>query len=113
MQELIYHITTRNNWRTAQDLEIYRDKSLDLEGFIHCSTAGQVVEVANRFYRGEKSLVLLCIDTDRVEPSIVFENLEGGDELYPHVYGPIALDAVIRVAEFRWTDQGFRFPSDA
>ncbi len=51
-------------------------------------------------FRGQKGLVLLCIDTDKVSAEIRYENLEGGQELFPHIYGEINTDAVVQVAEF-------------
>ena len=71
-----------------------------VEGFVHCSRLDQVVKVADIRFRGQKGLVLLCIDTDKVTAEIRYENLEGGRELFPHIYGEINTDAVVQVAEF-------------
>ena len=72
-----------------------------MDGFVHCSTEDQVVNVADTRFRGQKGLVLLCIDTDKVTAEIRYENLEGGQELFPHIYGEINTDAVVQVAEFK------------
>ena len=48
----------------------------------------------------QQGLVLLCVDTDKVAAEIRYENLEGGRELFPHIYGEINTDAVVQVAEF-------------
>ena len=53
--------------------------SLPPEGFIHCSTPEQVIQVANARFRGRTDLLLLTIDTDKVGPEIRYENLEGGE----------------------------------
>lgn len=102
----IYHITTTVEWEQAQQLGHYRADSLRLEGFVHCSEAHQVVRVANFIFRGVQGLVLLHVDTDRLRARLVYENLDGGDELFPHVYGPIALEAVSRVTPFEPGDDG-------
>lgn len=102
----IYHITSRAEWDTAQASGSYRAPSLEKEGFIHCSTAKQVVPVANAFYRGQSGLVLLCIDPDRVEPDVRFEppvhpqtgQLEPEKpDLFPHIYGALNIGAVVDV----------------
>ncbi len=95
----ILHITTAAQWAAAQQAGAYRGDTLDSEGFIHCSTPAQVVEVANARFQGTPDLVLLAIDPDRVGPEIRWEVAENG-QLYPHIYGPLNADAVTRVHEF-------------
>ena len=104
---LIYHLVPRALWERGP--AEYRPDSLDAEGFIHCSNAGQVAWAANRFYSAESDLLVLQIDTTRLSSPLRDET--GGDagELFPHVYGPINGEAVVAVrsmgrdAEGRWT----------
>ena len=86
---IIYHITTHSDWERARATGSYAADSLSTEGFIHCSTAQQVIATANRIFKGRRDLVLLCVDTSRVKPEIRHENLEGGTNLFPHVYGAL------------------------
>ena len=95
---LIFHITPAADWDEAKRRGAYAADSLSSEGFIHCSDRHQVIEVANRLFRGRRDLLLLTIDRERLSPDVRYENLEGGSELYPHVYGAIAVDAVVDVA---------------
>ena len=74
----------------------YSGDTLQSEGFIHCSTAEQVLSVANAIFRGRADLVLLTISAERVEVEISY-NLEGRVELFPHLYGPLNRDAVVSV----------------
>jgi uncharacterized protein (DUF952 family) len=107
----IYHISTRDAWERASAGGAYRTESLPAEGFIHCSTRDQLIKVANLRFRGQQGLVLLAINAEKVTPRIVYENLEGGEELYPHIYGEIDLEAVEQVASFTPnTDGYFAFP---
>lgn len=99
--DVIYHLTSESAWREALDRSSYRADSLEREGFIHASTASQIVEVANRLFTGRDDLILLHLELARVEPRIVRENLEGGAELYPHLYGPLNLDAVLAATPYR------------
>jgi len=105
----LLHITRRQDWQAAQAAGAYRTPSLETEGFIHCSTAAQVLRVAENFYRGQFDLVLLVIDLSRVQPEVKFEapvNPSTGQveadnpDLYPHIYGALNLDAVLKVVDF-------------
>lgn len=109
---IIFHITRREAWDKAEAEGAYRSESFPTEGFIHCSTSDQVVQVANIRFRGQGGLVLLGIDTERVLANICYENLEGGEQMFPHIYGEINIDAVMRVWEFEPGGDGyFSLPS--
>jgi uncharacterized protein (DUF952 family) len=106
----ILHITTRGFWQRALDQGDYTADSLDTEGFIHCSTPEQLLFVADSRYRGETALILLCIDTDLVEPEIRYE---GEIDQFPHIYGPLNLDAVFKLVDFPPGPDGmFTMPED-
>jgi uncharacterized protein (DUF952 family) len=96
---VIFHIAPREAFVGAQRAS-YSPPAFQTEGFVHCSTAQQVVKVADARFRGQTGLVLLCLDTNKVSAEIRYENLEGGQELFPHIYGEINTDAVVQVAEF-------------
>lgn len=81
----------------AQDKDAYTAPSLRTEGFIHCSQAHQVAATANRIFAGEKGLVVLEIDPDRLTAPVKLETSDRGDKHFPHVYGPIEAAAVMRV----------------
>jgi uncharacterized protein (DUF952 family) len=99
--ERIFHITARHEWAAAQGAGEYAADSLRAEGFIHCSREHQYRWVAATRFRGRDDLVLLHIDPARIPAEIRYENLEGGTELFPHVYGPIPADAVVDVTPLR------------
>ena len=101
MIERILHITTEREWADAKAVGAYTADSLAMEGFIHCSKPEQVVWVANQRFRGRTDLVLLHIDPSRLAARVLYENLEGGEQLFPHVYGPIPVSAVVGVTPFR------------
>jgi len=93
----IFHITTRAAWDDAQAAGSYTADSLRTEGFIHCSQAEQVTWVANTRFHGRTDLVLLHVDETAVGAEVRRENLEGGTTLFPHIYGPLPVKAVIGV----------------
>ncbi len=91
----IYHLVSRSTWNSLGPGP-YQSDSLETEGFIHCSNEDQVAQVANRFYADSGELLVLCIDTDRLEHP-VRDELAGTDERFPHIYGPINREAVVEV----------------
>jgi uncharacterized protein (DUF952 family) len=96
---IILHITDPKTWRSALEAGEYTGDSLKKEGFIHCCMPEQKDQVLKNWFAGVANLLLVEIDTDRLSSKLVFENLEAGDEKFPHIYGPINLDAVINVCE--------------
>ncbi len=102
----IFHITRREEWQKALEEGAYQADTLASQGFIHCSTPNQVVEVADRIFRAQHGLVLLGIDSRRVQPEVRYENMEGGTSLFPHIYGPLNLEAVEKVIEFEPREDG-------
>ena len=109
----IYHICERKAWDEACKNGSYKAGSLLDEGFIHCSMLDQVLRVANSYYRGQKDLVILVIDPTDLLPAVHWEpGSDKPDELFPHIYGPINLDAVSKVLDFIEDPDGhFNLPS--
>ena len=107
--ETILHICQRSDWLTAKEVGSYLADSLETEGFIHCSRVEQVAKVANAYYRGVEDLVLLHIAADKLWAELKWEDSDG--DIFPHVYGPINLDAVTRVGKFSPGESGnFSYP---
>jgi uncharacterized protein (DUF952 family) len=119
MSEKIIHLTSRQAWESAQQDGDYRAASLDAEGFIHCSTTDQIVRVANAFYAGQHGLVLLLVEPDALTAELKWEPPAGTppdnsavSEFFPHIYGPLNLEAVVEVLPFEPDDSGrFSLPS--
>jgi uncharacterized protein (DUF952 family) len=94
------HLTTASAWAEAQVRGSYAADSLATEGFIHCSDPHQVLWVANTRFHGRRDLMLLQADASRLAAPVRYENLEGGDALFPHVYGALDLDAIVAADPF-------------
>jgi uncharacterized protein (DUF952 family) len=62
--------------------------------------------VADRIYRGRADVVILSIDASRLNSRVRTDNLEGGDDIFPHIYGPLPLDAVAAVSLVPLADDG-------
>lgn len=110
--ESLYHFLPASEY-SLDDQENLTRPSLVVEGFIHCSTRDQVCAVANRLAPERSDLLLLKIDPSRIPSEIIYENLEGGQQLFPHIYGPIPGPAVLDVAPFEWdaANHCFNFPA--
>lgn len=106
----IFHFITKPRFEDAIVDHEFKVPSLQSEGFIHCSLAEQVVRIANGILPGRDDMILLEIDDTKVIPEIVYENLEGGEQLFPHIYGPLNDDAIIAVHTFKWENGSYKFP---
>ncbi|MEK3732030.1 DUF952 domain-containing protein [Paenibacillus sp. FSL M8-0334] len=108
----ILHITTQEKWKEAKDKGHYDYDSIASEGFIHCSSPEQVLKVANNLYQGQGNLLLLLIDEDKVNAKVIWEDLYNLNELYPHIYGVLNLEAVINTYDFKPLANGlFQLPA--
>jgi uncharacterized protein (DUF952 family) len=113
---LILHLAFADQWQAAKEAGSYRvstrGRSLD-DGvtFIHASRPEQVSVVANFVYDDvTEPLCLLVIDTERLTSAVRDEDLDGSGQTFPHIYGPLNLDAVVDVRPYvraengRWPD---------
>ncbi len=93
---VIYHVTTTAEWEAAQQKGAYTTPSLQDEGFIHCSADdAQVQGVLQRYFAGKTNLLKLVIDTNKLSSRFIYEWSPSTADTFPHVYGPINLNAVI------------------
>jgi len=91
---LIYKICSEALWREAERAGVFAGAAIDLEdGYIHFSTAAQAAETAARHFAGQGELVLVAVAAEALGDSLRWEPSRGGD-LFPHLYGPLRLDAV-------------------
>lgn len=100
---MLFHIAAKSDWDTRGG-ESYQPAGLAGEGFVHCSTASQLVRTANALFSGREDLLLITIEPSALTSALVWEDLYGAGEDFPHVYGPIDHDAIESVE---------RFPPDA
>ncbi len=114
MTDFIYHITSAGSWSAAQGAGVYAAKSLASAGFIHCSRMDQVIRVANNIFAGQPGLVILKIDPTLLTAPVKWEpGADKPDEVFPHLYGPLNLEAVTGAFDFSPGEDGkFRLPPD-
>ena len=93
----IFHMCREDEWLKAKAAGAYRGSSQDAaDGFIHFSTRTQVMESAAKHRAGQAGIVLLTVDPSALGDALKWESSRKG-QLFPHLYGPLPIDAVIRV----------------
>jgi uncharacterized protein (DUF952 family) len=95
MADMIYKILSAARWENAQQAGRFDGSADDRrDGFIHFSDGGQVIGTAAKYFSGQSDLVLLTVDPARLT-DLRWERSRNG-ELFPHLYGPLEPDAVVR-----------------
>ena len=87
------HFTSRSEWEAGKASGLYRPRDMAADGFIHLSFGDQLARVATELARGEPDLVVLVVDPSGLESEL---KLEAG---FPHLYAPIPVASVRRVAD--------------
>jgi uncharacterized protein (DUF952 family) len=106
---VLVHLCPTDDWSAAQRDGELRPQSLADVGFVHLSTPQQVHLPANRLYRGREDLVLLHIDPTRLDSPVRWElgvATDPASMVFPHLYGPLPVDAVIEVTSYRPSADG-------
>jgi len=101
---VIFHITTQAEADAALAAGEYQPQGFAQEGFIHCAYGRQVIGVLDRYFRGRTGLVMLTIDPSKLTCPVVEENLTGGAERFPHIYGRLPMTAVVGITPLPFTD---------
>lgn len=95
MSKPIYKILADAAYEAAKTEGRFMGTSDDLrDGFIHLSAAHQVAGTLAKHYPGQDDLLLLAVDPEKLGPELKWEESRGGD-LFPHLYGPLPLEAIV------------------
>jgi uncharacterized protein (DUF952 family) len=118
MGRAIFHIAVGIEWNNEEGSGIYEPGTLREQGFVHCSYSWQLERVANAVFAGQRGLVLLRIDPDRLRADMREEPAEPSAPpdapVFPHIYGPIDMEAVTGVWPFEPDPDGqFRMVPEA
>jgi uncharacterized protein (DUF952 family) len=99
LSEPIFHLAEPADW--ARSTDTFSPADAEEEGFIHCSTAEQLPAVARELYGDHNDLILLTIDpTFLDDETLVYEDLYGLGQDFPHVYGPLPTSAVVATGPY-------------
>ncbi|MEV6241716.1 DUF952 domain-containing protein [Lentzea sp. NPDC051838] len=100
---MLTHIISMAGWAAAQSAGSIAPAG---EEFVHCSDRGVVHVTASKFFHGQSGLLLLVVDPKLVEVPVRWEAVPDSPLWFPHVYGPIPVEAVVEVHEFPCEQDG-------
>ena len=100
----VYHIAER--LALSPDHAAYTPAGFEREGFVHCSRWSQLVGVARALFAGRGDLVVLEIDTSRLDAEVRYEDCCDAGQAFPHVYGPINRSAIVGTLDVAWPVPG-------
>lgn len=100
----IYLISSQQEYDDSMTSGVLMRDSLESEGFIHASPASQLDRVANKFYTEVIDPLIMIVDKAKIKPELKWEPATGG--LYPHIYGPMNMDAVSRIQPISKAEDG-------
>lgn len=118
----IYHLVVESELRAGTRDGAYTPLRFAQDGFVHCAATRQsVLAVAHDYFAGQSEpIVLLEIDPSRLRSRVVVEAaapIPGGGTShlgtqpeFPHVYGPLELEAVAGAAYLAKRDGRFVWP---
>jgi uncharacterized protein (DUF952 family) len=112
---MLVYFAHKEDWEAAQESKSYAPPDLEEGGFISALTPAQAVEHANAELAGEEDLVLLWIKEPELKAAIVHKRPDGQElgDLYPYIFGPINIDAVVRADDLApWGPGGFVLPAE-
>ena len=104
---VVLHVAKESDYKNSLESGLYGDFSIKKDGFIHCSTIENVVDVANDNLREiQEKLIILCIDTEKLSSELKWEARGSKGIKFPHIYGLINLDAVVKTFPFIKNNSG-------
>ena len=101
---MLLHIISKAGWAQAQPAGFL--SPAPGEDFVHCSDRGVVHVTAGKFFHGQHELLLLVIDPKLLGVPVRWESVPDSPLWFPHVYGPIPVEAVVEVHAFPCQDDG-------
>lgn len=115
-EDLLFHITTKDEWKQYKKEGNYEPESFESDGFIRCFTGVQLEDAANRLFPDKDKILLIVIDVSIIREEIKFEKDEEIGEKFPHILGPLSINAVIDKIDIKAEDNGkfnISFTSDS
>jgi uncharacterized protein (DUF952 family) len=90
-----YKIMTEDEFAQLRRDAVFHGAPVDLaDGFIHLSSGSQLLETVERHFSGRDGLVIVAVDLAALGEAVRWEPSRGG-QLFPHVYGPLPIGAVL------------------
>nr|WP_307104496.1 DUF952 domain-containing protein [Sphingomonas sp. SORGH_AS_0950] len=75
------------------------------DGYIHLSTAAQLTETVDKHFAGQDDLHIAAVDLAAMGGAVKWEESRGG-QLFPHLYAPLPLTAVLAYGPMKRDEDG-------
>jgi len=105
-ESMIYHLALKKSWKKQLKEGYYKPDSLHKQGFIHASSWKQIRATYNRHFSRPNQLLIIVIDPLKVNSEIKYEISSEGDQLYPHIFGPLNQNAISKIETVRLDSEG-------
>ena len=103
--KFIYKICTKLELNEAKEKKEFKGSKKDLDdGFIHFSSEEQVKETLKKYYSNQKELMLLKVETLKLD-HLIWEQTSDGN-MFPHLYSSLDLSNVVEEFEVSLNDDG-------
>ena len=93
---IIVHLINQGEWESSRGDPLLFSESISQFGFVHCCLPEQVPGVLKKWFTQQENVIAVEIDSDRLDVPLAFENIEGGEEQFPHIYGLVKQNAIIK-----------------
>ena len=109
---IAYKIMSAAELQQLQRDGVFHGSPVDAaDGYIHLSCGSQVAATLDRHFGGMEGLMLVAVELSRLGNSLRWEPARGG-ELFPHIHGPLSMEAVVSVGRVeRTADGAVRLPA--
>ncbi len=111
MPPVAYKVLTGPQMAVLEAEGVFAGAPIDLaDGYIHLSTAAQVTETVDKHFAGQTGLHVAAVDLAALGQAVRWEPSRGG-QLFPHIYAPLPLGAVLAYGPLeRGADGAVRLP---
>ena len=103
---MILHCMKKSLWEERKNKEYWGQRELDTEGFLHCPTIGYFWRIVWLFEEEQDEFVIVCIDEEKLESEVRYEDGDNCGRTYPHIYGLVNNIAVVDVLPFLRDENG-------
>lgn len=101
-----YKVLTADQIAALEADGVFAGAPVDLaDGYIHLSTHAQLTETVDKHFAGQTDLHVVAVDLDALDDVVKWEPSRGG-QLFPHIYGPLPLSAVLAYGPLSRDDAG-------
>ena len=103
--KFVYKICTKSEWQEVKNKGQLIGSKKDLEdGYIHFSGEEQVEGTLKNFYSNQKDLILLKVDTLKLD-HLLWEQASDGN-MFPHLYSSLDISNVVDKFEIILKEDG-------